>query len=202
VSSRHCEAQLNGNELSVRDLDSTNGTFINGAKIHQGTLRLGQILRLGQVEMRLQVFVPPVASEIGSLITRAVIAPKPMRNTATSLPDLIQIECVLRHSSIVEVRHRDVRGLIYIENGALIHVVAFRADIGTVVGEKALVRLLSLTGSEFNVLGFKVPSTRTLQGHWESVLREAARQRDETAIILLDDTKTSATKAAREAAPR
>lgn len=54
VSSHHCEIQLRGNDLFVRDLDSTNGTYINGEKIKEGTLKPGQILRLGMVDMRLE----------------------------------------------------------------------------------------------------------------------------------------------------
>ena len=33
VSSHHCEVLLRGNEVVVRDLNSTNGTFINGEKV-------------------------------------------------------------------------------------------------------------------------------------------------------------------------
>src|SRR4051812_24445674 len=69
VSGRHCEAMLRGNELFVHDLDSTNGTFINGLKIHEGVLRLGQVLRLGDVDLRLQVSVPPLAPEIAALLS-------------------------------------------------------------------------------------------------------------------------------------
>ena len=54
VSSHHCEIQLRGNDLFVRDLDSTNGTFINGEKIKEGTVKPGQILRLGMVDIRLE----------------------------------------------------------------------------------------------------------------------------------------------------
>jgi len=54
VSSHHCEIQLRGSDLFVRDLDSTNGTFINGEKIKEGVLKPGQILRLGMVDMRLE----------------------------------------------------------------------------------------------------------------------------------------------------
>ena len=54
VSSHHCEIQMRGNDLFVRDLGSTNGTFINGEKINEGTVKAGQILRLGMVDMRLE----------------------------------------------------------------------------------------------------------------------------------------------------
>lgn len=54
VSSHHCEILLKGNDVIVRDLDSTNGTYINGEKISEKVLKPGQILRLGNVEARLE----------------------------------------------------------------------------------------------------------------------------------------------------
>jgi pSer/pThr/pTyr-binding forkhead associated (FHA) protein len=54
VSSHHCEILLQGGEVLIRDLNSTNGTFINGDKVSEKVLKPGQILRLGQIEMRLE----------------------------------------------------------------------------------------------------------------------------------------------------
>ncbi len=54
VSSHHAELHLRGNDVLVKDLNSTNGTFINGEKITEATLKPGQILRLGMIEMRLE----------------------------------------------------------------------------------------------------------------------------------------------------
>jgi pSer/pThr/pTyr-binding forkhead associated (FHA) protein len=54
VSSHHCEILLKGNDVIVKDLNSTNGTFINGEKISEQPLKPGQILRLGQIEVRLE----------------------------------------------------------------------------------------------------------------------------------------------------
>lgn len=54
VSSHHCELVLRGNEVVVKDLNSTNGTFINGEKVSESVLKAGQVLRLGQIEMRLE----------------------------------------------------------------------------------------------------------------------------------------------------
>jgi hypothetical protein len=54
VSSHHCEVLLKGEEVHVKDLNSTNGTYINGEKISEQVLKPGQILRLGQIEMRLE----------------------------------------------------------------------------------------------------------------------------------------------------
>jgi pSer/pThr/pTyr-binding forkhead associated (FHA) protein len=54
VSSHHCEVLLRGGEVVVKDLDSTNGTYINGERITESALKPGQILRLGQIEIRLE----------------------------------------------------------------------------------------------------------------------------------------------------
>jgi pSer/pThr/pTyr-binding forkhead associated (FHA) protein len=55
VSSHHCEVLLRGTDVVVKDLNSTNGTFINGEKISgEAPLKPGQILRLGQIELRLE----------------------------------------------------------------------------------------------------------------------------------------------------
>src|ERR1044071_911382 len=58
VSSHHCEIIRRGNDIVVKDLGSTNGTFINGEKVGEATLKSGQILRLGQGEMRLELGIP------------------------------------------------------------------------------------------------------------------------------------------------
>lgn len=58
VSSHHCEVLLRSGDVVVRDLDSTNGTYIGGEKITERPLKPGQILRLGQVEMRLETDAP------------------------------------------------------------------------------------------------------------------------------------------------
>jgi hypothetical protein len=54
VSSHHCEVLLRGSEVVVRDLNSTNGTYIGSDKVTESVLKPGQILRLGQVQMRLE----------------------------------------------------------------------------------------------------------------------------------------------------
>jgi pSer/pThr/pTyr-binding forkhead associated (FHA) protein len=54
VSSHHCEIHLRGNEIFIRDLNSTNGTFINDARVAESVLKPGQILKLGQVELTLE----------------------------------------------------------------------------------------------------------------------------------------------------
>jgi len=76
VSSHHCEILLRGADVVVNDLNSTNGTFINGDKITgEAVLKPGQILRLGQIELRLEVEGAAPAA-----------APAPANATASSAP--------------------------------------------------------------------------------------------------------------------
>jgi hypothetical protein len=63
VSSHHCEILLRGKDVVVRDLNSTNGTFINGEKVAESAIKPGQILRLGQIEMRLETDAPATPSK-------------------------------------------------------------------------------------------------------------------------------------------
>src|SRR5450432_910208 len=54
VSSHHCEVHLRGSDVFIRDLNSTNGSYINNDKITEQVLKPGQTLRLGQVELKLE----------------------------------------------------------------------------------------------------------------------------------------------------
>ena len=58
VSSHHCEVLLRGSDVVIKDLNSTNGTFINGEQITESVLKPGQTLRLGQVELKLETGTP------------------------------------------------------------------------------------------------------------------------------------------------
>ncbi len=51
VSSHHCQIELKDGVITVWDLDSTNGTFIDGQPIRQAVLHPGQVLGLGTVPL-------------------------------------------------------------------------------------------------------------------------------------------------------
>ena len=92
------------------------------------------------------------------------------------LSDVIQMECLARNSSILEIYNQHVIGRIYIEEGQLVHAAG-----GDLVGEQALQKLLSLPGGSFELAQFEAPPQLTLSGPWEFLLMEAARMRDEMA---------------------
>ena len=51
VSRLHCRLTAGATELQVHDLDSTNGTFVNGKRIDDATLNEGDRLGVGRVEL-------------------------------------------------------------------------------------------------------------------------------------------------------
>jgi predicted component of type VI protein secretion system len=60
VSQYHCEILVHGPEVIVRDLGSTNGTYVNGQRLcsQQCQLKPGQTVRFGLVEARLELDPP------------------------------------------------------------------------------------------------------------------------------------------------
>jgi len=51
ISARHCELVLGSDHITVRDCESTNGTFVGGQAVREATLVAGQTLCLGDVEL-------------------------------------------------------------------------------------------------------------------------------------------------------
>jgi pSer/pThr/pTyr-binding forkhead associated (FHA) protein len=51
VSRLHCQLTAGAAELEVLDLDSTNGTFVNGQRITKASLKEGDKLGVGRVEL-------------------------------------------------------------------------------------------------------------------------------------------------------
>jgi ABC transport system ATP-binding/permease protein len=51
VSRLHCRLTAGANDLEVVDLDSTNGTFVNGERTSRALLKHGDRLGVGRVEL-------------------------------------------------------------------------------------------------------------------------------------------------------
>jgi pSer/pThr/pTyr-binding forkhead associated (FHA) protein len=58
VSRRHCCLAVGVGEVTVRDLGSTNGTWIGGRRIDEGVLRHGDILGIAHLRFRLVLLGP------------------------------------------------------------------------------------------------------------------------------------------------
>lgn len=63
VSRRHCEVVIENGEVVVRDLGSSNGTFLNDVRIQETTLAPGDRLTVGPVVLTIQIDGEPAEIE-------------------------------------------------------------------------------------------------------------------------------------------
>src|ERR1035441_2569436 len=72
VSGSHCEIIVSGGTVSVKDLGSTNGTFLDGQPVRECQIVPGHSLRLGEVEVLcgetpgLKLAASPAAAEMAA----------------------------------------------------------------------------------------------------------------------------------------
>jgi CheY-like chemotaxis protein len=110
------------------------------------------------------------------------------------LADLIQMECLARNSSVIELFRESSLGRIYLEDGQIIHAVC-----GEISGERAFQKLFTLTGAIFELLDFETPPERTINRTWEFLLGEVARRREAPPAGMVDPVagETAAPPAAK-----
>jgi DNA-binding NtrC family response regulator len=88
VSREHCGVEPDAGGVRVRDLGSTNGTFVNGVRVDTAELRAGSLLDLGGT--RLRVARPPVGARlVGASPAMAELHGRIQRLAHTSMPILI-----------------------------------------------------------------------------------------------------------------
>jgi len=54
ISRFHAEIEIHDDGMFVRDMDSSNGVFVNGEQVEECPLESGQVLRLGDVSMEVK----------------------------------------------------------------------------------------------------------------------------------------------------
>jgi hypothetical protein len=96
VSSAHCEVNVSIGGITIRDLGSTNGTFINGARIQEAPLLPGQTLRLGDIELILSDNPQAAAMAFAASVAAAEPVKKP------ALAGSIRIATPIAQSSTAE----------------------------------------------------------------------------------------------------
>ncbi len=92
-----------------------------------------------------------------------------------SLSDIVQVNCLSRSTSALEVKSRDGNGIIFFDKGRIVH-----AEIDEVTGEEAFYRIMGLDGG--NIASKKVagPPQATIDKPCEALIIEAARRLDES----------------------
>ena len=71
VSRKHSKLTLDGDRLSIEDLGSSNGTFVNGKKINASPLKAGDVVAIGPVTFVVQADGSPSDESLAGLVAAA-----------------------------------------------------------------------------------------------------------------------------------
>ena len=92
VSREHAEFYADGEHLRLRDLGSTNGTFVNRKRIHDEAVNDGDIVHFGECEFRLGV--EDGFSPWGTMVMGALPKPQQLLKGAQALAELLRLGAV------------------------------------------------------------------------------------------------------------
>ncbi len=87
ISRTHAKFAISDKECKVMDAGSTNGIFINGAKVNESVLKEGDILKLGKFELRVEKSEPPAVP--GQAPAKTAPAQRKLRRSSTIISVLI-----------------------------------------------------------------------------------------------------------------
>src|SRR5690606_27346493 len=133
VSRRHAKISLQGGVVSIEDMGSTNGTFVNGEKVQQATLQEGDRVLIGTSILKL-VSIPndPSSSRRPDAVAnRRVTLPRSSPPTASEaprmsgsleeipLPDLMQLFGTSKKTGVLILKTESRVGRIYFREGRI-----------------------------------------------------------------------------------
>ena len=184
ASRRHAEILGTGKSFVLRDLSSTNGTFVNGGRIDRHELRPGDRIQIGaesitfcQIEGDLEV-----GGDVDELaMTRIQERPAPTDTKAfhgclTEIPPyaLLQVLELGRKTGVLELGGEDVTGCLWLRDGSPIH-----AETQGQVGFDAALTLVRATAGRFGFTPQSESPERTIEASITQLLLESARVIDE-----------------------
>jgi pSer/pThr/pTyr-binding forkhead associated (FHA) protein len=189
VSRKHAKITTDDQVVTIQDLGSTNGTFVNGEKVRKAELKDGDRILIGTSIIKM-VYVEGDAtnnalSETEARSKMAVdankrAAPKSMSGSIEEipLPDLIQLLSTSRKSGVLMVRSDATVGRLYLRKGQIYFAnLENNLNVGA---RKAIIRMLSWATGSFELEPpDESPVLEELDDSTEALLMDGMRQLDE-----------------------
>jgi pSer/pThr/pTyr-binding forkhead associated (FHA) protein len=197
VSRKHAKIMLQGGQLAITDLGSTNGTFVNGEKIKRADLKRADRILIGTSILKVILAAEMTTSGPGDRDSLREMMEDLAANTPESatmsgdladvpLPDLLQLFATNKKSGVLTISGA-YRGKVYIRGGQMQYAV--------ITGEpsmrpmKALCRMVGWDKGGFSLEEWdgKTEFAESFSNQsTESVLMEALRQHDELRNMMGD----------------
>src|SRR5665213_1886516 len=177
VSRKHAKITTDDQVITIQDLGSTNGTFVNGEKVRKAELKDGDRILIGTSIIKM-VYVEAVAAN-----KRAT--PKSMSGSIEEipLPDLIQLLSTSRKSGVLMVRSDSTVGRLFLRKGQI--YFANLENNAAVGARKAIMRMLSWAHGSFELEPpDEAPVLEELEDSTEALLMDGMRQLDEYRVQL------------------
>ena len=205
VSRKHAKITLSGGKITIEDLGSTNGTFVNGEKVKTSRLKEGDRILVGTSILKL-VKAGANAVELSDAQVKqnleqvAVVQSQRQTKTAMTgkieevpLPDLLQLFHTSKKNGVLVVNNQQ-EAKIYLRQGKVYYaVINDNHDLGP---QKSFNRIITWEVGEFEL---RPPDNQEfmteLDESTEHLLMDALRQLDELRRIqgslpAMDETLT------------
>jgi hypothetical protein len=149
VSRKHAKIAVEAEQVTIQDLGSTNGTFVNGERIKRATLNDGDRVLIGTSIIKLVTSDAPLsAAPPVRKIPQVAEARKTNQVRSMSgaidevpLPDLLQLFGSSRKTGVLVVKTDADLGRIYLEKGIIVHATINDAEYLT--PEKCVYRIIT-----------------------------------------------------------
>ena len=187
VSRRHAKISVEGGDIFLEDLGSTNGSFVNGEKITRTKLAEGDRILIGTSIIKV-VTSDGSASVVDAQAQMSAAAssarPAAAGSTMTgsiaevALPDLLQLFSASKKTGVLQITTATDVGAIYLDEG-MVRFAVVNGD-ETVPPEKAFYRVLVWDKGTFDLLPEANREFPTeIKSSVEGLLMEGMRQLDE-----------------------
>ncbi|AKJ01728.1 FHA domain-containing protein [Archangium gephyra] len=198
VSRKHARIVVNGTgQISIEDLGSTNGTFVNGEKVKQATLKEGDRILIGTSILKL-ILQGVGAGEVDEVVAKQRLEEVAVQAARTStkassmtgkieeipLPDLLQLFHTSKKNGVLVVNN-DHEAKIYLRQGRVYYaVIDENHNLGP---QKSFNRIITWEQGDFELRPADPQEFMVeLDSSTEALLMDALRQLDEYKRIQKD----------------